>query len=77
MASTNPRDRLNQALKRRSQVVGSFPNRAAVLRLVGARLGEPNDEWRVGRHAFRAVAMNPLTGPSGDGEPVQLASPAV
>ncbi len=47
--STNPLERLNKEIKRRTNVVGIFPNEAAITRLVGALMLEHNDEWAVTR----------------------------
>lgn len=59
--STNPIERLNGEIKRRSDVVGTFPNKAAVTRLIGALLLEQNDEWAVQRaHYMTLEAIAPM-----------------
>lgn len=62
--STNPLERLNGEIKRRTEVVGIFPNEAAIVHLIGAILLEQNDEWAVQRRCMSletlgAVSDNP------------------
>ena len=63
--STNPLERVNKEIKRRTNVVGIFPNEAAIVRFVGATLIKQNDEWAVARRDRTLDTVAPLAHPAG------------
>jgi putative transposase len=60
ISSTNPLERVNKEIKRRADVIGIFPNTAAVIRLVGALMLEQNDEWSVSRRYMTLETIGTL-----------------
>ncbi|MQM40413.1 IS256 family transposase [wastewater metagenome] len=71
IASTNPLERVNKEIKRRSDVVGIFPNEAAITRLVGAVVLEQSEEWQVGRCYIAKHSLAELHDEDND-EPKQI-----
>lgn len=58
---TNPLERLNTEVKRRTNVVGIFPNGRAIIRLVGAMMLEQNDEWSLQRRYMQLEGLQSLS----------------
>jgi len=68
--STNPLERINKVIKRRSRVVGIFPDPAAAIRLVGAVLADMHDEWQAGDRRYLSEASMALLYPDSDNGPI-------
>jgi len=72
LRSTNPLERVNREIGRRSDVVGIFPNDASAIRLAGAVLVEQNDEWLVSRRYLSEESLALVLADSGDAQPEEV-----
>jgi putative transposase len=68
--STNPLERLNAEVKRRTNVVGIFPNERVIVRLVGAMMLEQNDEWSLQRRYMQLEGLQSLS----ESQPAKLSA---
>ena len=70
LRSTNPLERVNREIGRRSDVVGIYPNDAALVRLAGALLIEQNDEWLIGRRYLSEESLAAVLARAADADQV-------
>ena len=73
--SNNPNERLNREIRRRTDVVGIFPDRGSIIRLVGAVLAEQHDEWAEGRRYLGLDVLAKSRSPSSPPQPERRTPP--
>jgi transposase-like protein len=66
ISNTNPLERVNKEIKRRSDVLGIFPNDDAIRRLIGALMAEQTDEWQVSRRYMSQESLAKVIGPGSE-----------